>query len=245
MSSSPRSSYSYSSSNGSERNSVSRRDSTLRSEPRLTSRPKAVVHHYDTPSKDPKRTKDMDSRRWTWATTILFISPKIIHCTTTMTLPIPIPTTSEGVIWSLTMYSLCDTTTGLAQEEFEPAHWLLRTKAKGFEMELEFTRQRTHACKVMLSGLKGGLDYCYQVSLWFLSFCVLIISQSQSVYLFTRRIHCLKTRVLSSTVTQHKHNTIYIVWTIHWISSWTELLCFISHLVSYRHRQSLTSPLPV
>lgn len=64
--SSSRSSYSYSSSGSSERQITSRRDSTFRTEPRSsTSRPKPLIHHYNTPASDPKRTKDMDSRRWT------------------------------------------------------------------------------------------------------------------------------------------------------------------------------------
>lgn len=65
--SSSRSSYSYSSSSSSDRiSSSSRRDSTI-SQSRPASRPKAVIIHHNTPTRDPKRTKDMDSGRWTWA----------------------------------------------------------------------------------------------------------------------------------------------------------------------------------
>lgn len=59
-----RSSFSYSSSD-SDRQHGSRREHASRKEPRATPRPKAVVVHHNTPTKDPKRTKEMTANRWT------------------------------------------------------------------------------------------------------------------------------------------------------------------------------------
>ena len=66
--SSSRSSYSTSSKreNGSERYSTSSRRDSVQSQ-RTNPKPKPVIIHHATPTKDAPRTKHMDSSRWNWA----------------------------------------------------------------------------------------------------------------------------------------------------------------------------------